>query len=220
MPVMTVGATISGTTETLEIAATFLKQIKWILFTISGATEIPEIVLVGLNSFISSTLGTISSLKATVSRARERGAFIKPITETLEVFSVAVLPESYESLGELSYNGKMFKGSTVCQGTYLPLLFEISGDRLTVDMDVILSVEDLNRNHLFSKQIKLGVFDDNIVTLPDGRDSISGTIVVLPEDTKNIHFRNFLELRYSLRLSNSNIRNYVIEKGMFILEEV
>lgn len=219
MPNRYVSGTATLTSETLEIVDADLMQILWRGGAITSATETPQIYLHGINIFVATDVFSSTELYGRAYRKRYRGGIAGSASEIPDISLVGVLPEKYISAGSLTYNGNKINGQTIPKGSYLPLTFEVSGDRLTVDMDVVLTVEKNNGDLIFQKKVKLGVFDDNTVILADGRDSISGTIIVLPGDTANIP-GTFTEVKYSLRLANRNIRNYFLESGSFILKDV
>ena len=215
-----VGGTILAVTEISEILESAIRQTKWNEGTIPAVTEIPEISLIGLNTYTTGILNSNTSLSATAFRIRTRGGAIAAISEIPEGSRVAVLPQAFASAGRLFYDGSDFKGKTIPKGSYLPLVFEISGDRLT-DMDVIFEAQTTKREPIFTKRVKLGVLDRGIKTLPDGRDSISGEIIISPSDTQNIPAGgNQTEVRYNLRLANNNVRNYFLESGIFIVTNI
>ena len=218
MAIKYAGGAISAITEIPEILEAGIMQTKQNGGAILAATEIPEITSLGLSTYVLGEINSSAALTATSSRLRTRGAAISAASEILEISQVAVLPEKFISAGQVTYNGQRLNKTSITKGSYLPLAFEVSGDRLIADMDVIFSVQKINDEQLFEKRVRLGVFDDNIVTLPDGRDSISGTIAVLPSDTENIP-GNSVEIKYHLRLANLNIRNYYLESGFFILKK-
>ena len=219
MPNVYAGGSSVLTSEIPEILNADLMQILWRGGAIASATDIPEISLHGLNIFVEANIASSTGLTGDSYRMRRRGGTSAAVSEVGEISKVGVLPEKFVSAGQLTYNGQKLNGQTIPKGAYMPMIFEVSGDRLTADMDVILTVEKINKELIFQKKVRLGVFYDNAESLPDGRDSISGTIVVLPIDTSDIP-GTFTEAKYSLRLANPNIRNYFLESGTFILKNI
>jgi hypothetical protein len=88
-----------------------------------------------------------------------------------------------------------------------------------VGLDIAFTLKNLAGELLLSKQIKLdpgGVAIDDYSVDLDGNETITGYVILLPQDTDFVrNYKNY-ETKFLLELKNSTTKKYFLEEGTLI----
>lgn len=216
MPLIYSPLEIFAEEQTPEIPDILVMQTKFPSHEITSTDYTPPVVMVGIKQALEKTL-----LRSNVTLALKPRRIRRPLLEvtgleqTKTVTKVVITPEKFIVDGVITYNNKSLRGSYLTKGTYIPIKYIISGDRLehTKILFVVKTVKGCDP--IITKTQDLGVIDTDFQSLDDGRDTVTGTIVLTPEDTLIDKCVDYLECRYDVFVYNNNIRKYLVESGSF-----
>lgn len=127
------------------------------------------------------------------------------------------IPATQMPIGQLFLDGQSIQNAILIKGGSYSFGFNIFGKKL-LNLTIVFILENLRGETLIQKQMKLdpgGIAIDDYSIDPDGNESISGYIVLLPQDTKFIDS----ETKFTLELKNQHTRRYFLEKGFLFFND-
>ena len=128
---------------------------------------------------------------------------------------LTTIPAIRHPVGQLFLNGKSIQNMTLLKGGSYSFGFNLFGKKM-LGMDIQFTLRNLLGEVVLNKQIKLdpgGVAIDDYTIDNERNETITGYVVVLPEDTSFVQC-NYYETRFRLELKNKTTRRFFLEEGL------
>jgi len=131
---------------------------------------------------------------------------------------LTTIPAVRHPVGQLFFDGHSIKDMTLLKNGSYSFGFNLFGRKM-IGLDIAFTLKNLAGELLLSKQIKLdpgGVAIDDYSVDLDGNETITGYVILLPQDTDFVrNYKNY-ETKFLLELKNSTTKKYFLEEGTLI----
>lgn len=202
----------TATSETTDVTEDFLSRLRGTTFAMRSPS-LATATLIGRDRHprIYHALGR-SAFKVAPMRRRGTTFLMASVTESIAK-KTTVMPPVQEPRGVLKFDDLPLAGRKLSKGSSVTIGFLITGWKIKY-LTVSFSLMNLSGMPVLNKTVYLspgGVGVDEIITNPDGSESIVGYIFLLPEETIFLGSPKQYELKYICELHNQSTRMYHIE---------
>lgn len=215
MPILYGSTEIGVASETLDVAPELLARIRGSEISIAGISQIsPTLTGRDRAKLMSPSISEICFGAQQYLRVRHGIVLIVSRTHA-SCHKLTTIPATRHPVGQLFLNGKSIQNMTLLKGGSYSFGFNLFGRKL-VNLDIQFTLRNLTGEIVLSKQIRLdpgGVAIDDYTIDTERNETITGYVVILPEDTNFVKSNNY-ETKFTLELKNKTTRRYFLEEGL------
>lgn len=204
--------------QTIDIPVNFLARIRGAEVLSKVASQIaPTLTGRDRAGFISSSLSNVCFGIFQYLRVRHGTLLIYPKSQAT-CRKLTTIPAVRHPVGQLFFNGHSIKDMILLKNGSYSFGFNLFGRKM-IGLDIAFTLKNLAGELLLSKQIKLDpggiAIDDYSVDL-DGNETITGYVILLPQDTDFVRNCKNYETKFLLELKNSTTKKYFLEEGALV----
>ena len=218
MPILYGSSEVLVQSEALDIPADFLARIRGAEVLLGAISQIsPTLTGRDRAGLISSSLSDVCFGAPQYLRVRHGILLIYSKSQAV-CRKLTTIPAVRHPVGQLFLNDHSIKDMTLLKNGSYSFGFNLFGRKM-IGLDIAFTLKNLAGELLLFKQIRLdpgGVAIDDYTVDLDGNETITGYVILLPQDTDFVQNCKNYETKFLLELKNSTTRKYFLEEGTLI----